>query len=454
MPPPDPSPDPPQGRLLQILGIGFGLAGAIGGTIGAGILRTPGLVAEELGSAERLIAVWIVGGLYALLGALCVAEMATSLPRAGGWTVYAQRAFGPPMGFTVGWMDWLGHCAGLAWVALTVGEYAATLAPSLPVGARMIAILVLLAFAAIQLVGVEASSGSLQLLSLAKALSFLVLVAACFLLPVDPFARAAAADLAPSLAPPPSLTSLALGVVVALQAVITTYDGWHNPIYFAEEFASPEQDLPRSLIGGVLAILALYLLVNLAVLRVLPLPAIAASTLPVAEAASVIFGPFSGRFITVLALLSLLGLINAVIMAAPRILYGLAREGLFFSRLGQVSQAGTPIPALGVTLLACIALVLAGDFRVLLGIASFFYVALYLSGIAAQVVLRQREPDLPRPFRVWAHPLPALVVLAGSLGFLIAACLADTLHSLVAAALIAVSLPVGWLVRRYEPADP
>ena len=453
--PPAPSdpPAPPPGRLLQILGIGFGLAGAIGGTIGAGILRTPGLVAAELGSGERLIVAWIAGGLYALLGALCVAELATSLPRAGGWTVYAQRAFGPSMGFTVGWMDWLGHCAGLAWVVLTVGEYATAVAPSLPLGARAIAILVLLLFALIQLFGVEASSDSLQLLSLAKALAFLVLVAACFLVGVDPVSRAATAELAPALAAPATLSALAIALVVSLQAVITTYDGWHSPIYFAEEFAAPERDLPRSLIGGVLAILALYLLVNLAVLRVLPLAAIAASNLPVAEAAAVIFGPLSGRFITVLALLSLLGLVNATIMAAPRILYGLARDGLFFSRLAAVSPGGTPIPALLLTVLACIVLVLGGDFRVLLGIAAFFYVTLYLTGIAAQLVLRLREPELPRPFRAWGHPLPALVVLAGSLAFLIAACLTDTTHSLVAGALIALSLPVGWLARRFEAVE-
>ncbi len=441
---------PATGGLLHVLGVGFGLAGAVGGTIGAGILRTPGLVAGELGSAERLLAAWIVGGLYALLGTLCVTELVTSLPRAGGWTVYAQRAFGPSMGFTVGWLDWIGHSAGLAWVALTVGEYTRVMAPALPLGARGIALLVLLFFALIQLAGVRAGSSSLQLLSLLKALAFLTLVVACLLLPVDPFARAAAADLVPSLAPPAGAGALALAVVVALQAVITTYDGWHNPIYFAEEFTDPERDLPRSLIGGVVTILAIYLLVNVAVLRVLPLPAIAASKLPVADAAALILGPLSGRLITGLALISLLGLINAVIMAAPRILYGLGRAGLFHPRLAEVNEGGTPTLALVLTLLATGTLVLAGDFRVLLGIASFLYVVLYLSGIAAQLALRRSEPDLPRPFRVWAHPLPGLVVLAGSSAFLVAAVLTDTANSLVAALLIAASIPVFQLARRFQ----
>jgi len=447
--------DPPRGRLLQLLGVSFGLAGAVGGTIGAGILRTPGLVAAQMGSAELLVAAWLVGGLYALLGAICVAELGTMLPRAGGWTVYAQRAFGPDLGFTVGWMDWLGHCAGLAWVVLTIGEYTTAVAPSLPFGPRSIAIAVLLLFSLIQLLGVRAGGSSLKLLSLAKALAFMVLVAACFLLGGDPTTE----DLAglPIVAPTGGSAPFGVlgvtAVVVALQAVITTFDGWHSPIYFAEEFTQPASDLPRSLIGGVVAIIAIYLLVNLALLHVLPLPAIAASKLPVADAAQEIFGSLSGSFITALALLSLLGLVNATIMAAPRILYGLSREGLFYDWVAQVNAGGTPIPALLLTCLAAIVLVLAGDFTVLLSIAAFLYVAIYLSGIFALLVLRQREPNLPRPFRAWGHPLPALIVLAGSLAFLIAASINDTTNSLVAALLIAVSIPVHRLARRLEIAD-
>jgi APA family basic amino acid/polyamine antiporter len=464
-----PGDDHPQGRLLQLLGLSFGLAGAVGGTIGAGILRTPGLVAAQLGSAELLMAAWLVGGLYAVLGAICVAELATILPRAGGWTEYAQRAFGPDLGFTVGWMDWLGHCAGLAWVVLTIGEYTVAMAPSLSIGAlsigaRTIAIAVLLLFSLIQLLGVQAGGSSLKVLSLAKALAFFVLVVACFLLGGDQ-AGAGLAGL-PAALPGELATGGAVGgvgaaggvlsitaLVVALQAVITTFDGWHSPIYFAEEFTEPEQDLPRSLIGGVLAIITIYLLVNLALLHVLPLPAIAASKLPVADAAQEIFGSLSGSFITVLALVSLLGLVNATIMAAPRILYGLSRDGLFSAWAAQVNGGGTPIAALLLTCLAAIVLVLSGDFTVLLGIASFFYVAIYLSGILALLVLRWREPELPRPFRAWGHPLPALVVMAGSLAFLVAAAINDSSNSLIAALLIAVSVPVHRLARRLEIAD-
>lgn len=434
--------------------MGFGLAGAVGGTIGAGILRTPGLVASVLGDPGLILGAWLLGGLYALLGAICVAELAASLPRAGGWYVYAERAFGTGAGFLVGWMDWLGHCAGLAWVAITIGDYGQALLPPALTAERpwisaVIGLLALVLFTLVQLPGVRSGSASQELLSLLKAGAFLGLVAACFLLPVPPIAAEAGAW--PATGGPGSAPlngSLALGAVVALQAVITTFDGWASPIYFAEEFSSPARDLPRSLVGGVLVVVALYLLINGALLHVLPLPQLAASPLPAADAASALGGPIGGQLITGLALVSLLGLINTVVMAAPRILYGLSRDGLFPAVAAGVNTGGTPVPALLLTSAAAGALLLSGSFNQLLAMAAVFYVCLPLSGVAAQLWLRRREPELARPFQTWAYPLPPLLIGAVSVAFLGAALINDRDHSLAAFGLIASGLPLFWLSRR------
>lgn len=431
-----------RGRLLNILGVAFGLAGAVGGTIGGGILRTPGLVVAELGSGRLSLIAWMVGGLYGLLGAVCVAELAASLPRSGGWTVYARRAFGDGAGFVVGWTDWLGHCAGVAWVAITAGDYALALFPALPLDSRALALLLVLLFTGIQWLGVRAGSGSQLLLSLAKTLGFLLLVAACFLL-ADP----AGAD-APLALPNRGGLATAAAWVLALEAIISTFDGWHSPIYFAEEFAEPSRDLPRSLIGGVLAVIALYLLINLALLRVLPLEALAGSSLPLADAAVRLFGALGGQLITGLALLSVLGLVNTSILSAPRVLYALASDGLFPAAAARVSPGGTPTVALLLTSLAMGLLVTFGDFPVLLAIASFLYVVLYGSGIVALFVLRQREPELERPLLAWGHPWSGLIVLAGSLTFLVGALLGDRDHSLMALALIGAAAPLFLLSRR------
>jgi len=452
--------NPAPGKLLQVLGLGFGLAGAVGGTIGAGILRTPGLVAGPLGQPSLILAAWLLGGLYALLGAVCVAELATSLPQAGGWTVYASRAFGPRAGFLVGWSDWLAHCIGLAWVATTAGEYGQLLLPGLP--PRALAMLVVVVFALIQWRGVRAGSASQELLSLVKTVAFLLLVIACFLLPavapeslaVDQSAApaavavaaasAASGAVAASAAAPAAQASpaLLLGAMAALQAVITTYDGWASPIYFAEEFQQPERDLPRSLIGGVLAVLALYLLLNAALLHLLSPAQLASSSLPAADAARLLAGPPGALLITGLALVSLLGLINTVVMAAPRILYGLSRAGIFPAWASQVNPGGTPTNALLLTTITCLALVLIGSFEHLLAMGAFLYVALPLSGIAALVVLRQREPQLARPFRVWAYPLPPLLISAVSLAFLAGELLSSPLDCAIAAGLVLAGYPI------------
>jgi APA family basic amino acid/polyamine antiporter len=409
------------GRLLSVLGLAFGLAGSVGGTIGAGILRTPGLVAGQLSSAPLVLTAWLAGGVYALLGVLCIGELAASLPRAGGWCVYAEQAFGRRAALVVGFTDWLAHCIGLAWVATTVGDYLLELGASLwsmppqlcHWGGRLVALMVLTLFTSIQLLGVRAGGASQELLSLAKAITLLGLVAACFVLPVQ-----AATTIAPPVPLEATHTNW-LAVLLACQAVVSTYDGWASPVYFAEEFDDPARDLPRSLIGGALAVLVLYLLINAALLHVLPLAQLASSTLPAADVAELLMGNRGRQLIIAVALMALLGLINTVVMAAPRILYGLGRDGLLPAFTAQVSVGGTPIPALLITAGCSAVLVWIGSFERLLGMGAFLYVGLPLSGIAALVVLRRRQPDLPRPFRCWGYPLTPLLVGLVSLAFLV-----------------------------------
>ena len=444
-------------QLLSILGVGFGLAGAIGATIGAGILRTPGLVAAQLPSPPWLLGAWALGGLFALLGALCVAELATSLPRAGGWCVFAGAAFGRRAGWLVGWADWLAHCIGLAWEATTVGEIAGDLLPSqfvLPdLTPRLLALLSLAAFMALQLFGLRVASASQDLLSLMKAVVFLALVAACFLLPLPEGSPTLWPQGAPWPDPAVPWSDLIGPAVLALQAVITTYDGWVSPVYFAEEFSDPARDLPRSLIGGVLLVVVLYLLINAALLHVLPLEDLARSPLPAAEAARRLMGPPGGRLITGVALLALLGLINSVVMAAARILYGLSRDGLFPPWVATVNGRGTPSAAVLITTGVATLLVLGGSFQRLLSLGAVLYVCLPLIGVAALVRLRWRQPEAPRPFRAWGYPLSPLVVAAVSLAFLGGELVTHPQDCLLALALVGSGLPLLWLQSRATPAE-
>jgi len=431
--------DADRGRLLRLLGVGFGVAVTVGGTVGVGILRTPGLVAARLPHPWLIAAAWLLGGGYALLGTLSVVELGTALPAAGGWYVYARRAFGDAVGFAVGWSDWLAQSAALAFLAVSVGDFAAALVPALTPAAKLLALATLAVFAVVQWLGLRESSWTQEATSLVKGLAFVAFVVVCFWHGPEPAAAAAASAGAPQTGL--GLLSL-VGAVIALQSVIVTYDGWYSAIYFTEEDRDPGRNLPRSALGGVLVTIALYLLVNLALLRVLSVPELAASSLPAADVAQAVFGGAGGPIVTALSLVSLLSVVNAVLMLATRILFAIARDGLFTSFATRVSASGTPVPAMLVTTGAGMLLVLSGSFEQLVAIASVLLVIVYSAGFLALFVLRRREPDLPRPFRVPGYPWVPLVALVGSLAFLVGNVASDARSSVWAAGLLALSYPV------------
>ena len=420
------------GGLLRILGVAFGLAVIVGSTLGIGILRTPGLVAGQLASPSKILLVWLVGGLYTLLGAVCLTELGTMLPQAGGYYVYARRAFGDTVGFAVGWSDWITYCAVLGYVTIAMGEFTAVLIPSLTPVIKLVAVFVLVSFAALQWAGLRMSSRFQEVTTAVKFLAFLALVAACF-------AHAASAPVAP--APAADLPRAGLvGLVIALQSVAITFGGWQSALYFTEEDSDPRRNLPRSMIGGVVSVLVIYLLVNVALLAVLPVADLARSTLPAADAAKVIFGGRGGQIITVLSLVSLPPLVNAIMMIGTRILFAMGRDGLLWRRAGAVSERGTPLIAALVTTAVAIVLIWSGTFQTLVAVASFFLAVNYCVSCLALITLRRREPEMERPFRAWGYPWSVGIVLAGAVAFLIGVLLGDTRTALVASGLLAVGL--------------
>src|SRR5690349_9593228 len=214
------------GRLLRILGVGFGIAGGVGATIGGGILRTPGEVAGYMGTAGLTSAIWLVGGVYTLLCSGAVSELATMLPRAGGWYVYSERAFGKRIGFVVGCCDWMNQTVGIAFLAVALGEFAAELHPALSPYTTAIAITGLSALFLLNLVGLRSGSRTQTVTSVAKAVALIALVIGCFSVSSSAGSSAATHYL-PTHSPPPLL-----GWLLAFQAVIVSYDAWYTPIYF------------------------------------------------------------------------------------------------------------------------------------------------------------------------------------------------------------------------------
>jgi APA family basic amino acid/polyamine antiporter len=431
-----------KGTLLRVLGVGFGLAVTIGGTIGMGILRTPGEIAAQLPSAKLFIGVWILGGVYALLGALSVAELGAMIPRSGGWYVFVHRALGNYPGFVVGWSDWLSTCGTLAVIAMVVGEYTAVLAPRLAGRDKSVALVVVLFFAALQWRGIRWGSFTQNLTSLLKTLVFAAIAIVAFT-----FVGKAGAETA---MPAPHGFALFGALIIALQGVLYTYDGWYGVIYFGEEVRDPKRDVVRSMFGGVLLVIAIYLIVNLAYVHVLPMSQLAGEKFAAGAVAQKIFGGYGDKTIRVLAILSLLSTINAYTLTSPRILYAMSCDKLFSHHAARVNRGGTPTVTLLISTVVAVMFIFR-SFEQVLAALSFFFVANYSMAYLSVIVLRVREPDLPRPYRAWGYPWTTAIVLLGSIAFLVGSVISDKIHSLWALAILAVSVPLYLLVRLIAP---
>jgi APA family basic amino acid/polyamine antiporter len=431
------------GHLLRVLGVGFGLAVIIGNTIGAGIFRAPGSIAAQLPSVGPFLLVWLAGAVYAFLGAISIAELGTMIPRSGGQYVFSRYALGEYAGFIVGWSDWISSCGSTAAVALVVGTFSGALFPALEGKGPVIAAAVTIAFALLQWRGIVWGSNIQNLTSLLKALAFLVLIVAAFI-----FGRGDA--LTTSATTSTSAVTIT-AVVLSLQSVIYTYDGWAGVIYFSEEVKHPGRDIPRALFGGVLSIAAIYLLVNVALLYVLPIAQIAGKEFAAGEAANVIFGVYGDTIFRCLTIVSMLSGINALHLMATRVVFAMSRDGLFTKKAAAVNEGGTPAVSLFLSALVAVLFIAFGQtFDVVITVLAFFFVANYILSFISLFVLRQREPEKPRPYRAWGYPVTPALALLGSLLFLAGAVAADTKNSLYALLLLAVSYPVFLLMKRLK----
>ena len=425
--------------LLAVLGLLFGLSVTIGNTIGSGILRTPGLVAQLLPSPWLFIGVWIIGALYAALGANALAELATMMPESGGYTVYLRRSMGPYAGFVIGWSDWLSTCSSAALAAMVIGEYATILFAISKGLTSMIASAVIVIFALIQWKGIKTGSMTQNLTAIAKTAAFVILVIACFVMGRGLEGTGSATRV-------PSGFPLLVAFVLAMQAVIFTYDGYNGIVYFSGELRNPGRDIPRSMFGGVISVGVIYLLVNIGFLYVLPIDKMAGQPLVAATAANEIFGPKGDSVIRVLTIVSLLSAVNAYQLMTSRVLHRLSVFG-FLPGASYVNRGGTPAVALFLSAVVVIALVITGTLELVLAVTAFFFVAQYALIFASVFILRKREPNAPRPYNAKGHPWTTGLVLLASIGFLIGAAVTDTRNTVYSLVLLALSWPLYRMLR-------
>jgi APA family basic amino acid/polyamine antiporter len=419
----------------------FGIAAAVGNTIAAGIVRTPGDIAQILPNPWFFLSVWVVGGLYALFGASSMAELGAAIPRSGGQYNFSHRAIGDYAGFIVGWSDWLSSCGTLAAVAIVIGEYSGKLVGALAGSEKTIAVSVIVGFGILQWRGVRWGSRAQLLTAAMKTAAFVILVIACFVFGgASHRASLAAAETSTKLTLP-SGWPLAVALMLGLQAVFYTIDGWDGVIYFGEEVRDPGKDVPRAIFGSVFSIMGIYLLMNAAVLYVLPMNQIAGNNFSLGTAAEQIFGRYGDPIIRTIMIISLLSCINAVQLFCSRILYAMSADGLFFRTFSRVNKGGTPELALLLSTAAGVLFVL-GSFERVIAMLSFFFVANYTLTYASLFILRKKEPSMPRPYRAWGYPWTTAIALIGSVLFLVGSILTDRQNAPLALGMLILSYPV------------
>jgi len=428
-----------RGRLLRIFGLGFGLAVVIGGTIGSGILRNPSVVAAGFIDPKLILLAWLAGGLFVAIDAMPTVELGAAIPLSGGPYSLAVRAIGPFTGFFVGWADWLQLVMSTGFISVAFGQYVQRLGffSELPTGA--VAIGLLLGCGALNWIGARVGGASQNIGSALKALVLVALVATLFIA----HGNAAAVAAAP---PPPLFTWVA--AAVALRAIYGAYGGWQAAVYFSEEVHEPERNIARATFAGIALVTALYVLVNAAVLHVVPVGLLVSSTLAVSDAATMVLGANSGAVVTVLAIICVATIANLQVMEHVRTTYAMARKGMLPPGLATVSASGTPRAAL-VVVIVSISLVVTGAsfikgglYEVLLNLYAPNIMIIFLLLSYGALRLRRIEPNLYRPYRMPFYPIPALISIAVNAILLLLFLSTDLVTSIWSVVFLAAAVPL------------
>jgi amino acid transporter len=396
----------PPRELPRKLGLVTGMAVVVGVIIGSGIFRVPSPIAAAAGNLTGIALVWILGGIVALFGALSIAELAAMYPAAGGPYVYLREAYGRPLAFLFGWMFLLTQPISWAAQSLMFAEYLGFFVPLSVQVQHVIAAILIILVAAANYRSVKLGAIIQNLSTGAKVLAIVGLSAAIFLL-----APGGAHN--PLNAEPMGVAKWS-GIGIGLIAALWAYDGWENLTTLSGEVRNPGRNLPLALIGGVILVMVVYLLINVAYLRALPLPQLAASKSVATDAATVVMGRAGASLVGALVMLSVFGTLNGSILSTPRVFFAMAEDGLFFRTVGRIHpKYETPYVAIAFIVVIAVVYVLLRDFMQLaeayvLGIWPFL--ALCAIGL---FILRRKQPDVPRPYRTLGYPvIPVLFVLA------------------------------------------
>lgn len=444
--------------LIRALGVRSATLFVLGSVIGSGIFMTTGTMAAVLPSPALILAAWVAGGVIALSGGLTYAEMGAMYPKSGGVYVYLREAFGPLLAFLYGWAALLiFFSGGIAAVAVGFADYLSYFIPAVspartlwslptPIGAwtvsaaQIVAAISIFALAAINYIGVRSGNRVNVVLTVAKiaglaALPVLALIYSNTTPEWTPIVPAVARPLA------------AFGI--AMIAVLWANDAWYCVTWIAGEMRHPQRDLPRALFIGISLLTIIYIAVNLAYLYALPMAQLQGVTRVGELAATALVGPGGARFVALAVVISTLGCNNAALLACSRLLFAMARDGVFIPSAAKVHPVyKTPHVAIVALASWSAVLALSGTYEQLFTYVVFASNLLHAIGAVGLFRLRRLRPDQPRPYRVWGYPVVPMVFIVATTAFVLNTLVERPAESFAGLAFLALGLPVYWYSTR------
>ena len=417
----------------------------VGSMIGSGIFIVPATIALQLQSSSFIIMVWIIGGMISLFGALSVAELGALMPRAGGQYVYLKEAYSPLWGFLYGWTAFLViNTASIAAVAVTFATYLGYFFPLSAAAIKTIAVTSIMFLTIVNCFGIKLGAAIQNGLTLLKMAALLILVGLSFLL-----SGGSISNFSPVF-PSSPLTTLTGPFVLAMVAVLWSYDGWIEITYVAGEVKDPQQTLPRALGLGTLIVIAIYILIASAVMYVLPMQAAAHSQIVLSDAAVKIMGTGGAIFISMAVVISTFGTNNGFIFTCPRIYYAMAREGLFFKWLATIHpRYETPVASLIVQAFLASALILSGSYDQLITYVVFASFLFYGMSAAAVIVLRRKSPQIPRAYKTWGYPFTPIIFILFSIYLVMSSITENPRDSLFGFCIVLLGIPAYLFWKRH-----
>jgi APA family basic amino acid/polyamine antiporter len=421
-------------ELRRSLGWWDAVSIVVGIVIGAGIFVTPQDLAKAMPSAEGMIGAWVVSGLLVFCGALAFAELSSMFPQTGGLYVYLREAFGPEIAFSSGWIHLCALLSGAtAYIAMGFGKYLSSVVTLDEAGQRGAALALIVGLSGLNAWSTRAAFWLQNAANVAKLVALLALALGAFA--------------GPAVAEAPAAGSGSFAAALAI--CFFCYEGWSYAGFVAGEMKDPARNLPKVFAVSFAIVVGVYLLMNLAYMRVMTVSELQSTAQLGTEVARRALGPFGAGVVTATILIAIVGSVNGILVAASRMYFAQAKDGLFLPTLERLHPArGTPLRAIAVHCLVSCAMIFAPSIGNVLQAAIFSAWLYYFATVAGLMWLRRRRPELARPYRTWGYPVTPVLFLLGSGQFLVGLFLQNAGPPVAVLALLVLSFPIAKALRK------